>query len=81
MNGLRNGKGLLSTMDGFVYHGQFIDEKPEGLCEIFMPNGDVYQGYLRNGKKNGRGVLMLKQSKQNLDGYWQNDLFINSIKR
>ena len=45
-----------------------------------MPNGDIYQGYLRNGKKNGRGVLMFKQSRRQLDGYWQNDLFISQVK-
>ena len=45
-----------------------------------MPNGDIYQGYLRNGKKNGRGVLMMKQSGRNLEGLWQNDLFISEIK-
>ena len=45
-----------------------------------MPNGDIYQGYLRNGKKNGRGILMLKHSRRNLDGFWQNDMFISAIK-
>lgn len=35
-----------------------------------MPNGDTYHGYLRNGKKNGRGTLILKNSNKILDGIW-----------
>ena len=53
-----------------------MDEKSEGLCEILMPHGDIYQGYLRNGKKNGRGLLVLGKDKKTLDGYWQNDRFL-----
>jgi hypothetical protein len=35
-----------------------------------MPNGDIYHGYLREGRKNGRGKLVLKDSDKILDGYW-----------
>ncbi len=42
-----------------------------------MPNGDSYQGYLRNGKKNGRGLLILGGGSKSLDGYWQNDRFLS----
>ena len=31
-----------------------------------MPNGDVYEGYLRKGKKNGQGVLKLSKQKVKL---------------
>ena len=50
-------------MDGFVYDGEFQDEKAEGVCTLKMPNGDVYEGYLRKGRKNGRGVLKLAKAK------------------
>jgi hypothetical protein len=42
-----------------------------------MPNGDVYQGYLRNGKKNGRGLIIFAKDRKSLDGYWQNDRFLS----
>jgi hypothetical protein len=42
-----------------------------------MPNGDIYQGFIKNGKKNGRGMLSLKQVSK-LDGYWENDVFLGS---
>lgn len=35
-----------------------------------MPNGDRYYGILRDGKKNGKGTLCLKDSGKYLDGYW-----------
>ena len=41
-----------------------------------MPNGDIYEGYLRKGRKNGRGVLKLAKAKTELDGYWQEDRFV-----
>jgi hypothetical protein len=34
-----------------------------------MPNGDVYQGFLKNAKKNGKGILTLKNGKI-LNGCW-----------
>jgi hypothetical protein len=42
-----------------------------------MPNGDTYQGYIKNGHKNGRGILTLKQPSFVLDGHWSNDNFID----
>jgi hypothetical protein len=44
-----------------------------------MPNGDTYHGYLKEGRKNGRGTLFLQDSQKLLDGYWQDDNFIESI--
>ena len=41
-----------------------------------MPNGDKYHGYLRDGKKNGRGTLFLKDLEKVFDGYWQDDHYI-----
>ena len=39
-----------------------------------MPNGDLYQGFLRNGKKNGRGVLKFNNGvSTELDGFWKED--------
>lgn len=46
---------------------------------MIEPNGDVYQGHLRNGRKNGRGMLILSEGDKVLDGFWEDDHFIDSI--
>jgi hypothetical protein len=43
-----------------------------------MPNGDTYQGYIKNGHKHGRGILTLTQPSFVLDGRWSNDRFIET---
>jgi hypothetical protein len=44
-----------------------------------MPNGDIYSGYLHDGKKNGRGTLILQDSGKILDGIWSEDNFISAF--
>ncbi len=44
-----------------------------------MPNGDIYNGMFSNGKKNGRGILKIHKAKKILDGYWENDEFVDSV--
>lgn len=66
-------------MNGCDYSGIFVDEKAEGLCQITFSNGDVYQGYLKDGTKTGRGVLIIAPSGGRLDGFWQNDILLNTI--
>lgn len=43
-----------------------------------MPNNDTYEGFLRNGKKNGIGVLRLYSYNKILEGQWEDDVFISS---
>lgn len=43
-----------------------------------MPNGDTYQGYIKNGRKHGRGILTLTQPSFVLDGRWVNDRFVET---
>ena len=68
----------MTTGDNFIYQGSFTDEKPEGYCIIQMPNNDTYEGFLRNGKKNGIGVLRLYSYNKILEGQWEDDVFISS---
>ena len=60
-------------MDGYEYKGTFIDELAEGMCNLRYPNGDHYTGYFKNGKRNGRGALVINQTFKRLEGYWKDD--------
>lgn len=43
-----------------------------------MPNGDTYYGMVKNGKKNGKGTLRVRKSKEVFNGYWKDDYFVNN---
>jgi hypothetical protein len=44
-----------------------------------MSNGDVYQGFFKNGMKNGKGILKLESEKKIFEGIWQNDIFLDKL--
>lgn len=45
-----------------------------------MPNGDTYYGMVKNGKKNGKGTLRVRKSKEVFNGYWKDDYFVNNTE-
>ena len=52
----KNGRGLYYYMDsGDIYYGDFEKDEKTGRAEIYSANGDIYIGYISNGKKNGEG--------------------------
>lgn len=56
LNGLRHGKGEL-TMGELKYVGEFFDGMKHGFGTItYGPNGGSYEGYFKEGKKNGKGI-------------------------
>ncbi len=66
----------MKTPNNITYKGEFYRDKPEGECEIVLPNRDVYYGMIKNGKKNGKGTLKLNSRSTIINGYWKNDFFI-----
>lgn len=57
-----------------------MDEQPLGLCEVTFSNGDTYKGYIKDGKKNGRGTLTYSQSKVYVEGFWRDDVLLSIIE-
>lgn len=72
--------GILKTSFKLTYKGEFVQDKAEGECEIVLPNGDVYYGMVRDGRKNGKGTLQLKASSEVFNGYWKNDYFVSEAE-
>ena len=55
VNDLKDGPGTLTYADGRVLTGRFKD----GYCDngqLLFPDGSIYEGELRDGKRNGLGV-------------------------
>lgn len=75
-NGLADGKGKASGED--VYIGSFKNGLPEGKGKCVYKNGYIYQGYWKEGKKDGKGkfTIIINEKKQILTGYWKNDEYV-----
>jgi hypothetical protein len=55
----KNGKGIYYyTESGDIYYGDFEKDEKTGRAEIYSANGDIYIGYIENGKKNGEGYFI-----------------------
>ena len=44
IDGCREGYGELKTTSNMIYRGDFINDKPEGKCEIVFQNKDIWKG-------------------------------------
>jgi hypothetical protein len=78
-NGLADGKGVAQGID--KYEGKFKIVLPSGKGKYTWANGDTYNGYWKNGMKNGEGTYMFKINGADsiLTGIWENDIFIKKI--
>jgi len=55
----KNGEGLYYyTESGDIYYGGFEKDEKTGKAEIYSANGDIYIGYISNGKKDGEGYFI-----------------------
>ena len=55
----KDGRGLYYyTESGDIYYGDFEKDEKTGRAEIYSANGDIYIGYIANGKKNGEGYFV-----------------------
>lgn len=72
-DGLANGKGKSSGEETYI--GHFSNGLPHGKGKYYYKNGDIFQGYWENGKKNGVGKLKyISDGKMRiLSGYWKDD--------
>ena len=76
-NGLKHGKGNLSTKDSnkFNYDGEWANDKYEGYGTLFN-YGEKYIGNFKNGVKYGKGTLYLKNG-----DIIEGDFFNGKIKK
>lgn len=48
-NGMREGKGIFKTNDGTIYEGGWNANKRNGNGKEYLPNGDVFKVFYKNG--------------------------------
>lgn len=58
VNGKKQGKGKLTSLDATLYEGQFENDKIKGEGVLLLPDGlTVYRGNFEGEKFHGKGVL------------------------
>jgi len=74
--GLADGKGTTKGQD--EYTGDFKKGLPDGVGFYTDSIGNVYTGAFQNGRKEGRGIMVLVGWKEDsiVKGYWDHDNFI-----
>ncbi len=77
-DGLAHGNGIASGID--IYQGRFKKGLPWGSGKYTWDNGDYYDGRWKKGKRNGKGLMYMKESDTELKGIWKNDEFIKEVK-
>ncbi|MCO4292041.1 hypothetical protein NF867_04095 [Solitalea sp. MAHUQ-68] len=81
LNGLADGNGKAIGAED-VYVGEFKDGWPDGIGTYTFKNGNVYEGFWKRGKKEGKGKFSYKINgkKQVMTGYWKNDEYVGPAK-
>lgn len=64
-------KGVLTTKNGYIYDGEFYDDKFHGFGKLISPNGE-YNGEFNNGRKSGTGIFKWKDGSY-YEGEYKND--------
>lgn len=75
-DGLANGKGKSIGEDTYI--GTFKEGLPHGKGKYIYNNGNVFQGYWKNGQKDGQGKFKYKLNGEthSLIGYWKKDDYV-----
>lgn len=74
-----SGLGIAQIQDnGGFYFGEEAYNNNPVLGIIFYPNGEVYIGNIRTGKREGYGQLFIKNN-QITDGLWSNNILIGEF--
>ena len=74
-NNLKNGYGIFEYFNGYIYLGEWKDDKRHGEHGILKDkNNMIYNGDWKDDKKDGNGAYYEK-GKIKYDGEWKNDLY------
>ncbi len=73
--GNKDGYGTLYSPDGYIYKGDFKNNKREGQGKLIYPDGYVYSGGFKNNKKEGKGKLVYPNGNGSYIGEFQNNMF------
>ena len=65
-----HGEGQEVTAEGVHYEGEFFNNKKNGKCKITFPNGDIFEGLIRNDKFEGFGNYYYAYMKCRYVGDW-----------
>jgi len=71
-NGFAHGKGIAQGVDR--YEGRFTMGIPDGNGTYTWANGTYFKGVWKNGKKDGIGKMVYKDS--TVAGYWKDDKYL-----
>ena len=81
VNGLPHGYGRLWTAGGVVCAGAFEFGSAHGRAIQRMPNGNVYTGGFREGRRDGEGTFTFFQESVTVKGVWVNGIYqVQSVK-
>jgi len=77
---MKNGKGVVTFVNGDKYEGIWIDDKSQGpgkyitghIGILTHSNGDKYEGMISQGQKNGKGIMQYVNG-ESYDGDWKNN--------
>lgn len=72
--------GIYKDITGYSYIGEFgEDGEFEGFGYLTFQNGDAYSGYFKDGKRNGKGIFVIKKSDERRIGLWSNDQLVKGL--
>jgi hypothetical protein len=75
-DGLKHGKGKLTTRNNRSYEGDWENDKPHGFGINTFPNGKIYTGNFFKGKPVGDGQWTYADGRI-YNGTWVNGAFLN----
>ena len=75
-DGLKHGKGKLTTRNNRSYEGDWKNDKPHGFGINTFPNGKIYTGNFDKGKPVGDGQWTYADGRI-YNGTWINGTFLN----
>lgn len=59
---------------GYLYEGEFVNYKREGLGRLISADGDCYEGKWHNDQPHGEGIYEGVAPKRKYTGSWQQGL-------